>query len=159
VSPNRSEDEDDTLACLAPALGQGEIGRLGPYRVLRVLGAGGMGVVLEAEDPKLKRRVALKVMNRRLAKNEAAKKRFLREAETTAAVKSDHVITIHQVDEAGGVPFLAMEFLDGVPLDVWLKQNKQPNLAQVLRVGREIAIGLAAAHERGLIHRDIKPGN
>src|SRR5262249_44185271 len=100
-----------------------------------------------------------KAMRPALAANEAACRRFLREAEATAAVRSDHVVTIYQVGEERGVPFLAMEFLEGVPLDRWLQQGRKPSGAQVLRIGREMADGLAAAHAKSLIHRDIKPGN
>ncbi|HBI45663.1 MAG TPA: serine/threonine protein kinase, partial [Planctomycetales bacterium] len=85
-----------------------EIGRLGGYRVLKELGRGGMGAVFQAEDPKLKRLVALKVMLPRLAADASARRRFLREAQAMAAVHHDHVVTIYQVDEDNGVPFLAM---------------------------------------------------
>jgi len=144
---------------LAPAPSPDELGRLGPYRILRVLGAGGMGVVFQAEDPNLQRLVALKAMLPGLAASESAKQRFLREARAAAALKHDHVVTIHQVGEDRGVPFLAMEFLDGEPLDDCLKRAGRLPLAAVLRIGREMAEGLAAAHECGLIHRDIKPAN
>ena len=136
-----------------------ELGRLGPYRVLKVLGHGGMGVVFLAEDAKLKRKVALKAMLPSVAENENAAKRFVREAQAMAQVKHKHVATIHQVDEDRGVPYLAMEFLVGEPLDALLKRQPILPTADVLRIGREIAEGLAAAHKRGLIHRDIKPGN
>ena len=149
---------EDTV-WLAPAQQPDEIGRLGGYRVLKELGRGGMGAVYQAEDPKLKRLVALKVMLPRLAADASARRRFLREAQAMAAVHHDHVVTIYQVEEDNGVPFLAMEFLQGMPLDKWLKDGRKPNLAQILRMGREIAEGLAAAHARGLIHRDVKPGN
>src|SRR5262249_49941204 len=136
----------------------------------KVLGAGGMGVVFQAEDPQLKRKVALKAMKPALAASTTAKQRFLREAQTTAAIKHDNIVTIYQVGEDRGVPFLAMEFLEGMSLDGYLKKKRTKvdptavapgSLAmdQVLRVGREIALGLAAAHARGLIHRDIKPAN
>lgn len=144
---------------LAPPRQPDEIGRLGGYRILKELGRGGMGVVYQAEDPKLKRLVALKVMLPRLADDAGARRRFLREAQAMAAVHHDHVATVFQVDEDCGVPFLAMEFLQGSPLDQWLKTGAKPSVTQVLRMGREIAEGLAAAHERGLIHRDVKPGN
>ena len=153
------ETTQEVYDFLAPPQGPGELGRLGGYRVLKVLGQGGMGVVFEGEDVRLKRRVALKAMRPALAAREAACRRFLREAEATAAVHSDHVVTIYQVGEERGVPFLAMEFLEGVPLDRWLQGGRTPSVAQVLRIGREIALGLAAAHEKGLIHRDIKPAN
>jgi serine/threonine protein kinase len=148
------------LDFLAPPQGAGEIGRLGGYRVLSVLGSGGMGVVLAAEDVRLKRKVALKVMKPDLvAAREAARRRFLREAEASAAVRSDHVVTIYQVGEEGAATFLAMEYLEGMSLDDWLKKGRTPNVAQAARIGQEIALGLAAAHERGLIHRDVKPAN
>ncbi|HEV3262983.1 MAG TPA: protein kinase [Gemmataceae bacterium] len=154
-----AEQTQDVYDFLAPPEGPGETGRLGGYRVLKVLGQGGMGVVFLAEDVRLKRKVALKVMKPDLAAKEAARRRFLREAEATAAVKSDHVVTIYQVGEDRGAPFLAMELLEGMPLDRWLHGGRKPTVAQVLRLGREIVVGLAAAHERGLIHRDVKPAN
>jgi WD40 repeat protein len=118
-----------------------------------------MGVVYRAEDPGLQRLVALKAMLPALAASESARQRFLREARAAAAIKHDHIVTIHQVGEDRGVPFLAMEFLEGEPLDDRLKREGRLPLADVLRIGREMAEGLAAAHERGLIHRDIKPAN
>ncbi len=144
---------------LAPPQAPDELGRLGPYRVLQVLGAGGMGVVFRAEDPQLQRLVALKAMLPSLAASDSAKQRFLREARAAAALKHDHIVTIHQVGEDRGTPFLAMEFLEGESLDDRLKREGKLPLAEVLRIGREMAEGLAAAHERGLIHRDIKPAN
>jgi serine/threonine protein kinase len=147
------------LIFLSPPQQADEMGRLGDYRVLKVLGQGGMGMVYLAEDVRLKRKVALKVMKPELAANQGARQRFLREAESSAAVRSDHVITIYQVGEQGNAPFLAMECLEGMSLDDWLKKGRKPTLAQAARMGRQIALGLAAAHERGLMHRDIKPGN
>jgi serine/threonine protein kinase len=144
---------------LAPPQGPGELGRLGQYRVLKVLGAGGMGVVFQAEDMQLKRVVALKAMRPALAASPTAKQRFVREAQAAAALKHAHIITIYQVGEDRSVPFLAMEYLQGASLDDYLKRGKQPTLGQILRVGREVAEGLIAAHQRGLMHRDIKPGN
>ena len=144
---------------LAPPQAPDEIGRLGPYRVLAVLGRGGMGVVFRAEDPGLQRLVALKAMLPGLAASGSAKERFLREARAAAAVHDDHVVTIHQVGEDRGAPFLAMEFLQGEPLDARLVRDPRLPVAEVARIGREACLGLAAAHERGLIHRDIKPAN
>jgi formylglycine-generating enzyme required for sulfatase activity/serine/threonine protein kinase len=144
---------------LAPPVEADEIGRLGQYRVLKVLGAGGMGVVFQAEDPQLKRKVALKAMLPTLATSESARQRFLREAQTAAAIEHDHIVAIHQVGEDRGVPFIAMPFLKGEPLDFRLEREKVLSVAEVLRIGREAAKGLAAAHEAGLIHRDIKPAN
>jgi serine/threonine protein kinase len=137
----------------------GELGRLGAYRVLRVLGHGGMGVVFEAEDLQLRRRVALKAMLPELAADETSRQRFLREAQSAAAVEHDHIVSIYQVGEDRGVPYIAMPFLKGESLEQRLA--RQPPLAfhDVVRIGKETAAGLAAAHQRGLIHRDIKPAN
>ena len=134
--------------------------RLGPFRIMRELGRGGMGVVYEAEDPHLRRHVALKVMLPQFAANPTDKARFEREARAQASIKSDHVATIHQVGEEGGAPFLAMEFIDGVTLEAWLRARPAAVTAEeVLWVARGLLTGLAAAHKKGLIHRDIKPAN
>jgi WD40 repeat protein/serine/threonine protein kinase len=160
-----AEDEAarELIDFLAPAQAPGELGRLGEYRVVKVLGAGGMGVVFQAEDPRLQRQVALKAMLPSLAASASARERFLREARAAAAIEHDHIIAIHQVGEDRGVPFLAMPLLRGEPLDRKLHREGDGRgglpLAEVLRIGREMAEGLAAAHERGLIHRDIKPAN
>ena len=129
------------------------------YRVLKVLGSGGMGLVLLAEDPLLKRSVALKVMRPELAAQADARQRFLREAQATAAIEHPHIVHLYQVGEDRGVPFIAMPFLKGEPLDDRLKREKKLPVAEVIDLGRQIAEGLAAAHKHGLIHRDIKPAN
>jgi serine/threonine protein kinase len=118
-----------------------------------------MGVVYEAEDPQLKRRVALKAMLPNLGASESARKRFLREAQAAAAINHDNIVHIYQVGEDRGVPFMAMQFLDGESLEARLKRERRLPTAESLRIGRETAEGLAAAHQRGLIHRDIKPPN
>jgi serine/threonine protein kinase len=144
---------------LNPPEGPGELGRLGPYRIKEVIGIGGMGTVFRAEDPSLRRTVALKVMLPSVATNATAKARFLREARAQAAVEHDHVIAIHQVGEDRGIPYLAMPLLKGQPLGVVLKATPRMPINELMRIGREMAEGLAAAHEKGLVHRDIKPGN
>jgi Leucine-rich repeat (LRR) protein len=144
---------------LAPPQADDELGRLGKYRILTILGHGGMGVVFKAEDPRLKRSVAIKAMLPTLAASASAGQRFLREAQAMAAVEHDHIVRIYQVDEERGVPFLAMEYLKGEPLAERLKQDGKLPLPDVLRIGREIAEALGAAHATGLIHRDIKPAN
>src|ERR1700722_5384214 len=142
---------------LAPPQAADELGRLGQYRILRILGHGGMGVVYEAEDPKLKRAVAIKAMLPALAASASCGKRFLREAEAMAQVEHDHIVRIYEISEERDIPFMAMEFLRGEPLDARLKRAEPIPLADLLRIGREIAEGLAAAHAKVLIHRDIKP--
>jgi serine/threonine protein kinase len=134
-----------------------ELGRLGPYRLLRILGGGGMGIVVEAEDCQLKRKVALKVMRASLA-SDLHRRRFLREAQAAAAIENDHIVPIYHVGEDRGLPYLAMPLLKGQSLNDLLLLGHLP-LAKIARIGRQIAQGLAAAHERGLIHRDIKPSN
>jgi eukaryotic-like serine/threonine-protein kinase len=149
----------ELFSFLAPPQSPDELGRLGGYRVLQLLGAGGMGVVFLAEDPKLRRLVALKAMRPGRDATGSARQRFLREAQATAALQHDHIVRIYQVDEDRGVPFLAMELLQGETLEARLQREGRLPYPEVLRIGRQIAEGLAVAHARGLIHRDIKPAN
>ena len=161
-----SPPDDPEAECydfLARSQAADELGRLAGYRLLRVLGAGGMGTVFEAEDVQLKRRVALKVMKPALAASRSSRQRFLREAQTAAAVEHDHIVPIYQVGEDRGTAFIAMPLLRGESLAERLAgsgdRSEPLAVAELLRVGREIATGLEAAHRAGLIHRDIKPGN
>jgi len=133
--------------------------KLGTYRIIREIGRGGMGVVLEADDEDLNRRVALKVMAPELAKDPQARARFLREARAAAAIDHENVVPIYHVGEENGVPFLVMPLLRGESLHARLERNGPLPPAEVSRLGREMAAGLAAAHARGLVHRDIKPAN
>lgn len=137
----------------------GEVGKLGRYRILKKLGQGGMGAVYLGYDVVLARRVALKVLLPQHTVEAESRERFLREARAAAMVKSDHIVTIFDVGEENNIPFIAMEYLLGYSLDQYLRVTGELPLAQILRVGREIALGLAAAHERGLVHRDVKPAN
>jgi serine/threonine protein kinase len=138
---------------------------IGPYRLLEKLGEGGMGQVFKAEDTRLQRLVAVKVMNAVSAADPVSRQRFLQEARASAALKHDHIVTIYQVDECslpgqeGQVPYFAMEFLEGESLEARLRRDKGLRFAEIARIGREVCLGLAAAHARGLIHRDIKPAN
>src|SRR6516162_4086463 len=154
-----SEPPPVSLNFLAPAIGPDEIGWLAHYRILKVLGHGGMGVVLLAEDTQLQRPVALKVIRPEIGQSLANRQRFLREARAMAQIRSDHVVTVHQVGQAEDVCYLAMELLDGEPLNRLLGRVRTPPLGEVLRIGREIALALGAAHTRGLVHRDVKPAN
>ncbi len=149
----------DTLALLANSERAPVPPRIGEYVLLGELGHGGMGVVYRAEDPHLKREVALKVMLPQFAANATAKARFVREARAQAKVEHDHVAAIHRVDEHDGLPYLVMPLLKGMTLHAALKANPRPPLPEVIRIGREVGEGLAAAHEKGLVHRDIKPAN
>jgi Leucine-rich repeat (LRR) protein/tRNA A-37 threonylcarbamoyl transferase component Bud32 len=139
---------------------QGEIGRLGSYRLLEVVGSGGMGVVFRGEDLLLHRPTAVKVLRPELAAHPAARQRFLREARLAAALTHEHVVTVYQVGEEAGVAFLAMQWLCGLSLEEVLRRARGPlELSAVLRLGRQAALGLAAAHARGFLHRDMKPAN
>ena len=131
---------------------------MGNFRLIEEIGHGGMGVVLKAHDKKLKRDVAIKVLAPHLAANVEAVQRFLREAQSAAAVRHDNVVTIYAVDEANGTPFLVMELIDGESLQDRLKHGPLP-VDAIVQFGIQIASGLDAAHRRGLIHRDIKPAN
>lgn len=144
---------------LGPAQREDELGRLAHYRILRVLGAGGMGIVFEAEDQRLGRHVALKTLRSDLASNPTYRERFLREARAAAKLNHDHVVIIHQVDEANGIPFFAMQLLYGETLEDRLRRERIIPITKTVRVAIELTDALSAAHDIGLIHRDIKPGN
>jgi serine/threonine protein kinase len=151
--------EPPSLGFLAPPQEPDELGRLGHYRVLRLLGQGGMGIVFLADDTRLQRPVALKVMRPELAADSDGRQRFLREARAAAQVRSEHVAAIYHVDQEGDLPYLVMELLHGRSLADVLEQGGRLPLGLCLKVARETAEGLAAAHASGLIHRDVKPGN
>lgn len=144
---------------LTPPQQDGEIGRLGPYRVLGTLGSGGFGEVFQAQDTRLKRTVALKLMKPKFAATPISRKRFIEEARSMAAVHHDNVATIFEVGVENGVPFMAMELLKGQSLADAMKERGTFAWQDVLRIAKEVCLGLSAAHQSGLVHRDIKPGN
>jgi urea transport system substrate-binding protein len=148
-----------TYPFLSPPKGESELGWLAHYRITGVLGEGGMGCVFDAFDTSLHRRVALKVLKPDLAANPSFRERFLLEARAAAQLPDDYIITIYQVGIENDVPFLAMKFLHGESLEHRLQRDGRLPALEILRIGREIALGLSAAHDRGLIHRDIKPAN
>lgn len=155
---NLPKIEVEPFPFLSPPQSVGELGRLGEYRVLRMLGRGGMGVVFEAEEQALRRRVALKVLLPELARDRDYRERFLREARSAAAIHSDHVVTIFFVS-GGELPYLAMQLLEGESLYSRLNREPPLTLRDALEIARQTALGLAAAHDQGLVHRDIKPAN
>jgi hypothetical protein len=144
---------------LTPSQKPGALGRLDHYEILEIVGRGGMGIVLKGFDEKLHRVVAIKVLAAELAVRGTARQRFIREARAAAAVSHEHVVTIHAVEENHRPPYLVMEFVDGVSLQEKLDKEGPPGLTEILRIGLQIAAGLAAAHRQGLVHRDIKPEN
>lgn len=158
-SPSASIDEHGIpVGLLRPSDEPGVLGTVGPYQVRELIGRGGMGIVLRAFDAKLNRVVAVKVLAPELAAQPTARRRFLREAQAAAAVTHPHVVTIHAVDEDEW-PYLVMEYIDGCSLQDKIERSGTLKLTEVLRIGTQIAEGLAAAHKQGLIHRDVKPAN
>lgn len=141
---------------LGPPLETGDLGSIDHYRVVDLLGQGGMGSVYKGIDTVLHRSVAIKVLKEVTVP--FAKERMLREAQVTAGLSSEHVAAIYQVGQINGLPYLAMELLEGESLEARLARGK-PSLEEILRWSSEIAEGLAAAHAKGLVHRDIKPAN
>lgn len=135
------------------------MGRFGGYEILGVVGLGGMGVVLKGFEPSLNRYVAVKVLSPALATSGAARLRFAREAQAAAAVLHENVIAIHRVDEAHGLPYLVMPIVSGDSLQKRIDTHGPLPLTVILRIGHQVAAGLAAAHAQGLVHRDIKPAN
>ncbi|MGB7328633.1 MAG: serine/threonine-protein kinase [Rubripirellula sp.] len=135
------------------------LGRIGRYEVESVLGRGGMGVVLRAHDSDLHRTVAIKVLAPEWAASIPARQRFAREAQSAASVAHENVIPIYNVEADATLPYLVMRYVPGMTLQRWVVSNGPPDVATILRVAGQLAEGLAAAHRRGLVHRDIKPGN
>jgi len=134
--------------------------RLGHYDIVAELGRGGMGVVYKGHETSLNRYVAIKVLADSLAHDEAVKERFLREARSMAALNDPHIIQIYFIGEdEGGQTYFVMEFVDGESLGSMLKREGKLSVEQSAKVIQQTALGLSTAHDRGVVHRDIKPGN
>ncbi|WP_442511556.1 WD40 repeat domain-containing serine/threonine protein kinase [Novipirellula sp. SH528] len=149
------------LNFLEPSEDPAYLGRLDHFQIARVIGRGGMGIVLEAFDTHLQRSVAIKVLNPEFAKNDTARQRFCREGRAAAAISHEHVVSMYQVarESDGKIAYLVMQLIDGETLENRLANHSPLPAAEVARMGMQIAAGLSAAHGRGMIHRDIKPAN
>ncbi len=154
-----SAEVAQVLGMLNPTDDPQMLGRLGGYEVSGVIGSGGMGIVLKAFDRPLDRTVAIKVLAPRLASSGAARRRFAREAKAAATVLHPSVIVIHGVSNEGSLPFLVMPYIRGESLQRRLNRQGPLQTEEILRIGQQVASGLAAAHAQGLVHRDIKPAN
>ncbi len=161
VAEQSSRTRQLSLRFLQPASDSAYLGRLAHFDVMRVLGRGGMGVVLEAFDSRLQRNVALKVLDPELADDEIARQRFCREARAAASITHENVVAVHQVERAGddSLPYLVMQVIVGESLEQRLARDGKLSVREIVRIGMQAAHGLGAAHSQGLIHRDIKPGN
>jgi hypothetical protein len=157
--PTTELDPTGIMQFLKPPQQKGNLGRFGDYEVIEVVAAGGMGIVFKALDTTLNRIVALKVLAPVLVPDARARQRFIREARAAAAIDHHHVVRIFAVGEANELPFIAMEFVKGESLAARLKRDGRLPIEEGIRLGKEIAAGLAAAHARGIVHRDIKPAN
>ncbi|QEL14708.1 serine/threonine-protein kinase [Limnoglobus roseus] len=165
-NPKADSPGDETLAAYK-ALGMsflerskkpGSIGRLSHYEILKVLGEGGYGMVLKAFDEKLTREVAIKVLSSEFGAGSTPRARFVREARAAAAIRHENVVAIYAVEEEPN-PYLVMEYIPGETLQNLVDRLGRLPVKDVLTIGGQIARGLAAAHEKSLIHRDIKPCN
>jgi serine/threonine protein kinase len=150
---------EKSLAFLGKPAEPGSLGRLDHYEVLELVGRGSTGIVLKARDTKLQRVVAIKALTPQLAASSAARQRFVREAQAAAAVRDDNVVAIYAVSDDGPVPYLVMEYIGGQTLEQRVGRGKALELKVLLRIGMQMATGLAAAHAQGLVHRDIKLAN
>ncbi len=158
LDQERGDDVESALSVLQPSEKPGSLGRLAQFEVLEVLGNGGFGTVVKAFDEKLHRFVAIKLMSPLLAVTRAPRRRFVREARTAAAVRHENVIAIYAVEDEP-IPYIVMDYIGGRTLQQKIDAIGPLELPDLLKIGGQIAAGVAAAHAMGLIHRDIKPGN
>lgn len=147
------------LSFLAPSDDPAMVGRIGQYEICGIVGRGSTGIVLKGFDRSLNRNVAIKVLDPALADIGAARQRFSREARAMAAIADEHLVPIYEVSEHSGLPFFVMEYVPGGSLERRLHTIGPFDAIAVVRIGLQVARALAAAHQQGLVHRDIKPGN
>ncbi|MCS7312731.1 MAG: serine/threonine protein kinase [Acidobacteria bacterium] len=133
--------------------------RIGKYVIRRLLGQGGMGRVYHAYDPLIGRDVAIKVMLPEMAQNPDLKERFIREAQAAGHLRHPNIVTIHDLGEEAGVPYIVMEYLEGEDLDDLIRRRAPLSVLEKLDIIRQVCDALGYAHARGIVHRDIKPAN
>lgn len=150
---------DFAVDFLEPSDDEDSLGRLGEYEISEVIGRGGMGIVLKGFQKELHRHVAVKVLSPHLSTSGAARRRFAREAQATAAIVHPHVMAIHSVNANAKLPYLVMPHVACQSLQDRLDQLGPLELKDILRIGMQAALGLAAAHAQGIVHRDVKPAN
>lgn len=157
----RTDDWGQSLSkrLLSPSSHPEMLGRIGRYDIESMLGAGGMGIVYRGFDTQLHRVVAIKVLSPTLAFHGSARQRFAREAQAAAAVVHEDVVPIYDVQTEREIPFIVMRFIPGESLQAKIDRQGALELKQILRIGKQLMAGLAAAHAQGLIHRDVKPAN
>src|SRR5262245_36595507 len=152
-------EELPTMAAIMPTAPQ-LIGReMANYRIISLLGRGGMGEVYLAEDKRLYRKVALKLLPRQFTNDADRVRRFEREARAVSALNHPNIVTIFDIGQTDGLWFMTTEFIEGQTLRQMLTENKLPPLPDVFRIATQIADALQAAHDLGIVHRDIKPDN
>jgi serine/threonine protein kinase len=159
TAETREPVEDRVLQLLGVPKHPEMLGRLGRYDIEKIIGSGGMGIVLKAHDSELNRPIAIKILAPHLSHVGAARERFAREGRAAAAVVHEHVVAIYNVEADGTLPFLTMQYVPGHSLQARVDQNGPLRVEEILRIGLQAAAGLAAAHAHGLVHRDIKPSN
>ncbi|MEM8671960.1 MAG: serine/threonine-protein kinase [Planctomycetota bacterium] len=155
--PTRDQAYTDVMPWLEPS--ESGVGMLREFDLIRFIGRGGMGLVFEAHDTKLQRSIAVKLMSPGLLAEPTASDRFLREAQSAARINHANVVTIHAVDQIRGLPFLVMELIHGCSVEEQLLEGNGFAIPNILKVAKQTALGLSAAHAQGVIHRDIKPSN
>jgi serine/threonine protein kinase len=159
VKPHEPHRHAESAVAQTSSLSVTPPAQVGGYELLEVLGSGGMGVVTKAFDTKLRRVVAVKTLSSCFSSHPQSRSRFLREAQVAASVHHDNVVAIYGIEDQAEMPFLVMEYVPGKSLQQRIDESGPMPVADVLRIGRQIAAGLAAAHGNGVVHRDIKPAN
>ncbi len=159
--PRASDLLPEPIRFLGPPTDKGPLGQLGDFHIVAKAGSGTMGIVYQAHDERVDRRVAIKVLKPELAAIESHRHRFEREARQAARIKDDHVVKIHEavIGSVGFPPYIVMEWIEGESLHSRLKRQGTIEPREAVTIVREVALGLAAAHDKSIVHRDIKPSN